>query len=184
MTWIQVIDDAVKIGLGALIGGLFTWIVARHNNKSVIDKLQFERKTKMLSEVAETFEDYFQAYMKASTHYGFIAELWAKEPSIPETQKALYRDETERHISDAMRFRVEWAQKIANAVAAQSKLMLLGERQCLNKAEAFFNAINAAEAAFKFNGTSVNMSRYQETTIALRVAREGFYKEMERAFKS
>ena len=40
--WIPVIGDAVKIGLGALIGGFFAWLLARHNAKSAIEDLRLE----------------------------------------------------------------------------------------------------------------------------------------------
>jgi len=48
LSWVQVVDDAIKIGLGGVVGGVFTWIVARHNNKSAIQKLLFERKAQAI----------------------------------------------------------------------------------------------------------------------------------------
>ena len=81
LTWIQVADDAIKIGLGALIGGLFTWIVARHNNKSAIKKLQFERKAQILSDAAKIHEEHFQTFYKYSLHLLFIAEFLTKQVS-------------------------------------------------------------------------------------------------------
>jgi hypothetical protein len=62
----QVVDDAVKIGLGAIIAGVFAWLGDRHNSRSAIQKLKFEKKTQILSEAAKIHEEHFQAFYKFS----------------------------------------------------------------------------------------------------------------------
>jgi hypothetical protein len=64
---IQVLDDFVKIASGALVAGAFTWMIAKHTSKSAIDKLKFERRSKILSDVAQSYESYFQVFLKLST---------------------------------------------------------------------------------------------------------------------
>jgi len=41
-TWIDIVDDAVKIGLGAAISGVFAWVVARRYTRTEVGKVVLE----------------------------------------------------------------------------------------------------------------------------------------------
>jgi threonine dehydratase len=53
VTTIDVIDSAVKIGLGALISGLATYLVAKSSHDKTIAKERAQRKRDMLEAVAQ-----------------------------------------------------------------------------------------------------------------------------------
>jgi hypothetical protein len=57
--WIDVVDTAIKIGLGALITGFFTYFSIRLSKKSEMNKFSIEHKTKLLEELAGNIEEYF-----------------------------------------------------------------------------------------------------------------------------
>ncbi|PKG79872.1 hypothetical protein CXF80_17025 [Shewanella sp. Actino-trap-3] len=60
--WIDVADTAVKIGLGSLITGVFTYIGVKFSHKSEKGKFMLEHKTKLLEQIAEDVETYFAAW--------------------------------------------------------------------------------------------------------------------------
>jgi hypothetical protein len=181
ITWAQVIDDAVKIGLGALIGGFFAWLVARLKGKSEIRKLIFERRSKILSEATQTFEAFFQAFFKYSSALCGIAEA---SKNKPDGNAALYYESfLAERAGEALAMRVEMMKQMHDSFTAQSQLMLLGEKRCKEKAEALYSAIVAADASYKFDGKSFTLAEWQATSEAVRDARIAFYDEMQETFK-
>ena len=60
--WIDVVDTAVKIGLGALITGIVTYIGLRFSHRSDKEKYLLEHKTKVLEQISEDIEKYFRAW--------------------------------------------------------------------------------------------------------------------------
>ena len=147
LTWIQVADDAIKIGLGAVIGGLFTWIVAQHNNRSAIQKLLFERKAQTLSEVAKIHEEHFQAYFKYSHNLYVIADAKTHKMSNERAQ-AIHGALLQSFLNEAERLRLQMAQKIPETIYAQSQLMLLGEEAAVEKSQHLVNVIGKADQSF------------------------------------
>ncbi len=59
--WINVADTAVKIGLGALITGLFTLVGMKVSAKSENRKFMLEHKVKILENLAADIDVYFNA---------------------------------------------------------------------------------------------------------------------------
>lgn len=62
--WIDVIDTAVKIGLGSLITGTFTYIGIKVSQDSQQKKFILEHKMKVLEDIADNVEIYFNAWTK------------------------------------------------------------------------------------------------------------------------
>lgn len=58
MTWIEVIDSAVKIGLGALITGILAFVLSTTQHRNNLKKAKVEREFEMLKEVAEKVESF------------------------------------------------------------------------------------------------------------------------------
>lgn len=171
--WFQVVDDAIKIGLGAIVGGFFAWFVARENNKSTIRRLQFERRSKILSDAAQVLEAHFQSFYKYSNRLCVIED--AIKRSLPEEMvRKLY--------SDGQNLQSKMYEKMHDNLIAQSQLMLLGETKCREKADELITAINNADEQFKFDGKTFDVSRFDEISKMIRRTREAFYEEMGKAF--
>ena len=58
MTWIEVVDSAVKIGLGALIAGVIAFLLSSTQHRNELKKAKIEREFEMLKEVAEKVENF------------------------------------------------------------------------------------------------------------------------------
>jgi hypothetical protein len=180
VTGIEVLDDAVKIGLGGLIGGIFAFLVARQGTKGNIQRLKFERRSKILQEAAQKYEDFFQAFYRYSS---LLAGIEGAKPPEDVLARIAFRDLLREQIKKALGLRFQWAEQTNNALAAQAQLMLLGEEQCRKRAEALWKAIVDADAGYQFDGSKFDLSRADETEKVVRDAREAFYKEMQRAFE-
>ncbi|EHR6782881.1 hypothetical protein [Vibrio parahaemolyticus] len=59
--WVNVVDTAVKIGLGAVISGVFTYLGLKLSHRSDKEKFMLEHKTKLLEKIAEDTDIYFTA---------------------------------------------------------------------------------------------------------------------------
>jgi hypothetical protein len=62
--------------------------------------------------------------------------------------------------------------------------MLLGEQSALGKSQNLLEAIAHADEVFKFNGTKTfDVSNFEKDAKCIRLAREAFCKELQRAFR-
>jgi hypothetical protein len=181
-TWIDIVDDAVKIGLGAAISGLFAWVVARRYTRAEVDKVVLERRAQILAEVSDRYETVFQAYLKYSNLLLGIAGA-SNDPPEDHDQAAIHRALLAGQGTTATDLRVALHDKMQEAFGAQSRLMLLGESACRKKAEQFHMAVLEADSSFKFDGQGFDLSKYVSMTKAVRDAREEFYSEMSKAFE-
>ncbi|SRR5258706_11375079 len=84
MTWIDVVDSAVKIGLGALIGGFITILSINLNHRIQLIQKRDERLAKVLEDVSHQVEDICSRALSGFVTFGvdtFIPTLntWNKE---------------------------------------------------------------------------------------------------------
>ena len=78
MTWIEVIDSAVKIGLGALIAGVIAFLLSSTQHRNELKKAKVDREFEMLKEVAEKAENFNQTALK----YWSLSSDWRKRLAI------------------------------------------------------------------------------------------------------
>ena len=181
MTWIEVASDAVKIGLGALIAGVFTWLVAWHQSRSEIQKLRFERRTKILSDVAQEYEAYFQSFLKLTQHLSGIDSA-EKAPFKNDADKLMRPQFLIELRAEGVNLRMRLIEKSVECLAGQSQLMLLGEKGCVERIGLLSKAIQDADRSYKFDGKTFDLSEMEKSNLAVREARRLFYEEMRKAF--
>ena len=78
MTWIEVVDSAVKIGLGALIAGVIAFLLSSTQHRNELRKAKVEREFEMLKEVAEKAENFNQTALK----YWSLSSDWRRRLAI------------------------------------------------------------------------------------------------------
>ena len=78
MTWIEVVDSAVKIGLGALIAGVIAFLLSTTQHRNELKKVKVEREFEMLKEVAEKAENFNQTALK----YWSLSSDWRRRLAI------------------------------------------------------------------------------------------------------
>jgi hypothetical protein len=123
--WIDVVDTAVKIGLGGLITGIFTYIGLRFSSKSDKSKYMLEHKATILEKVSSDAEDYFSAWNS------FISPISAATKSFSENEEIeKYLPKHQKIIGERDKLLVEsWHKKHA----VSSKLRLLKASDAVNK---------------------------------------------------
>ena len=78
MTWIEVVDSAVKIGLGALITGIIAFVLSTTQHRNDRKKAKVAREFEMLKEVAEKAENFNQTALK----YWSLSSDWRRRLAI------------------------------------------------------------------------------------------------------
>ena len=78
MTWIEVIDSAVKIGLGALIAGVIAFLLSSTRHRNELKKAKVDREFEMLKQVAEKAENFNQTALK----YWSLSSDWRRRLAI------------------------------------------------------------------------------------------------------
>jgi len=101
MTWIEVVDSAVKIGLGALITGIIAFVLSTTQHRNDRKKSKVAREFEMLKEVAEKVESFNHVALK----YWALATDWrrkleldrslVKPKSLLDAQKDLFNSFSE-----------------------------------------------------------------------------------------
>ncbi len=115
ISYLEIIDTAVKIGLGALISGVATWKVTKLQHKNDNEKLRRTHKLESLESVAEQVEIF--------SHDAMI--YWSKITDFTRKQ------ENQAEITSEFRDELNEARNVLyhsykNLNRAESKLLLLG----------------------------------------------------------
>ncbi len=66
---LDIIDTAVKIGLGALISGIFSYLVAKHSYNKEIKRVYLEQRFKIIREIIKNFDTYLKVF---SDYYALV----------------------------------------------------------------------------------------------------------------
>src|SRR5229473_2814241 len=71
MTWIDVVDSGLKIGLGALIAGLFSFLTTRAMHERSARSEYANRRRNMLEKVLEMLNSFDKIYRHQKAQYNF-----------------------------------------------------------------------------------------------------------------
>ena len=169
--WPSVVDSAVKIGLGALIGGGFAIWTIRLNQRHDHLKAQRERRATVLQE----------AQLEVSRFAGLVSSFWAN------VRNAVYiRDEGET-VTRSMRSELraqeqEVFEAFAELSSTRGKVLLLGEKSAV---EAMSQLHETCAAFFKIahidnvNCTGAALDEAKEKIVSHRTV---FYDRMAEAY--
>jgi hypothetical protein len=117
VTAMEVVDTAVKIGLGALISGLATYWVTKLNHDKELEKQTIRRRRELLEQIAAGVEQFWNEYRRY-----FLVSL-----------EAIHRAQTDDVIPtvivDEYEARKQKVMESTNELStAQSSLLLLGDK--------------------------------------------------------
>ena len=119
VTWAQVASDAVKIGLGALVGGGFGVWLALLNNRQQVARDFYARKRQILEDVVTQFDKFFKDLTL------FVTNL----------RNASYVKQSGEQVTQEDRKELEALEKklftsFTILASVSSRLLLLGEPGC------------------------------------------------------
>lgn len=178
---IELIDDAIKIGFGLVVGAFVSVVTLYATHRSAItqkqleqtnalNKLLFERRTKFLSDCADNCEANFLALVEC---FSFVKTLTPLERSSPTTAQA-----------DKYKTLLNGMTKHAFASSkSQSQLLLLGETECNEAFVKFEVAVNATKGLFNLNSTDKELADAEIVFLNVAATRNRFYEAMRKAIK-
>ena len=144
VTWLEIIDTSVKIGLGATITAFATYWHSKLQYKAESAKEYEQRHRTLLEQVAEGVEELNHVYLKYAsyildwTKYSSNGDSWPKN-----------RDEQFSEISNALFL------AFRELTSAESKLLLIGENEAYKKIRELGTAISNFRRDFKIHDTSI-----------------------------
>lgn len=134
--WYDLADTALKIGLGALIAGGFTYITTKANHSHENKKNQYELKKQLILETSELSSKYF---LKMNHIFYFWSSPIIRNKFIKDLQPSLI--EKYKSYNDIYHTRIEIIEKI------NANLSLLGLEYLFDKLLSYDNQIK--EIKFK-----------------------------------
>lgn len=114
MTWLEVADSAVKIGLGAIIAGLSALALAKAQHRNTLDKARIDREFQLLKEIAEKVERFTHSALK----YWALAADW---------HRALRKDPSAKRSDQLKHIQNELFDRFNDVTAAEASLLLMGQ---------------------------------------------------------
>lgn len=124
LTWIQVIDSAIKIGLGALISGAATYWATKTSHSRDLEKHSILRIKELIEKISQEFEIFWDAYRNYyMVSLGNIAKNQVnEEPSNPsKIVENIFAIREFKGASETVR------EKIKNLSTVQALLLLLDD---------------------------------------------------------
>ncbi|MCJ8326258.1 MAG: hypothetical protein MJK08_04065 [Campylobacterales bacterium] len=117
----EIIDTALKIGLGALIGGVSSFITLKSNQKHEIVKEKMAYKLKLLNEASNTIDLYLNSsHFLLDSFYGMASKKYIKFSDLPQKDKDKY-----------FKIDSEYLESIKDAHKACSKFNIIGLSEVL-----------------------------------------------------
>src|ERR1700694_4451144 len=116
ITPIDVVDSAVKIGLGAIISGLATYWLAKANHDKTLEKERAQRKRELLEAAAQQVASLDQVALR----YWQTIMSWIESSELLSAPVRAELTRVRGEISDASK----------DFTSVDAKLLLLGEAKC------------------------------------------------------
>ncbi len=170
MTWLEVIDSAVKIGLGALIAGLSALALAKAQHRNLLDKVRSEREFQLLAEVAEKVERFTHSALK----YWALAADW---------HRALRKDPKAAKPEALRVAQEELFDRFNDVTAAEATLLLIGQEN----AQAQLRTYGEYVAGYRKNAANLADPMAEETISDYRTyflrARASLFRELHAIYR-
>jgi hypothetical protein len=163
-TPIEVVDSAVKIGLGALLSGVGAFTVARMNHSREIEKERLRRRRELYETVAEQVETFTHVVLKYWSIMIEIARYRGGNREMPAERVARI---------DPVRDELYHAFK--EMTSAEAKLLLLGQKSAQRLLRDYGDEVVRRRAhAFAAN-LQMTEEQLAEDRLVLLVKREAFF---------
>jgi|GEM_PF-5066307 len=171
ITPIDVVDSAVKIGLGAAISGFATYWLAKTSHDNTVRKERAQRKRDMLEAIAQqvaTYEEVLRQHWRAAIN-------WIQFEPAAEPMSEAKHVEFASLVNECFDVRKEMT-------SAEAKLLLLGEIKC----QALLKDYQASAVIFRTEliaNREVTVDELREYEQHLKLKREAFFAELSEVYR-
>jgi hypothetical protein len=136
ITPIDVLDTAVKIGLGAVISGAGAYWLAKLNHDRELEKQQAQRRRELLEAVAEQVEKFTHVALKYWAYVNVTARDERLGEEVPQPKYEAVGE-----------VRGELFYMYGEVTSAEAKLLLLGETKCQQLLREYGEAVKSLRSA-------------------------------------
>ncbi len=171
MSYLEILDTAIKIGLGTLISGVTTWKVTRLQHKNEDEKERNRRRIDNLEKVASQTQMFCH---DAMIYWSRIVDYTRKQ----ETSQAL----SESQLRDLKEARTKLYSSYENLTSAESTLYLLGLKDSQERLRILGDAVSQfyAEVFIGEHGKSLEVVKRWRADILAN--RELFFNNLHKAY--
>ena len=170
---LEILDSAVKIGLGALISGVATYSVTLRNQKYELHKVFLDRRLNTIEVATDSVDTHFIAFSRFIAAISGAQQLNPEEKELSENSYKFIR----RHDDELCDSRAHWISSI-------SKLRLLAldnSVAILNELSNIENDIRNKVVFEKLMPTLDELEHWSNTFVDIK---KRFYKEVSNAYCS
>lgn len=172
-TLIDVIDTAVKIGLGAAISAIATYWHSKHKNKADSAKEYEKRHRTLLEQVAEQSEQLNHVFLK---YWALVVE-WVRFEKNNKEWPSERRDELEE-------IKAEFFTAFGALTSAESKLLLIGENEAYTKMRELGEAVVQFRRSCYVDKKSLTEEYIEEKKNGIKKLREELYELLSDTYKT
>ena len=170
MTWPEVADTTVKIGLGALIAGGFTFLTTRMGHDRQAQASQAANRRILIEKVLELLNEFERRYIHQKAVFSGFSRLRTDEEKKAAEQEFATLDE-------AFRFSFE------KFVDASGMLLLLGEKEAAGLLQDYRAAANEWYEKSLPALAQMNQKELDGIRERIRVARERLFEALAVAYR-
>jgi hypothetical protein len=173
VTWIEIVDTSVKIGLGALISGVSAYLINRQSHEKNIEKEYFSKRTLILEGVTIEIEEMTHVMLK---YWSFILD-WSrnKEKGQSNTQEK----------SDTIKLlRAELFSHFKGITVSEGKLLLIGCKEQQESLRSYGEFISEFYRYASRNNDEMESAKLESWRETLLVARQSLYSQLNFAYKN
>ncbi|WP_337916385.1 hypothetical protein [Vibrio cholerae] len=172
-TLVEVLDTAVKIGLGAVITAFATHWHTKQKDKSESAREYEKRHRTLLEQVAEQTEQLNHVYLK---YWALVVE-WVRFTKNGKDWPQPRRDELEE-------VKVELFSTFGSLTNAESKLLLVGENDAYNKLRELGEAVVQFRRSCYVDKSSLTEEEIEIKKLHIKQLREELYKLLSETYQT
>lgn len=170
---LEIIDTAVKVGLGALISGVAAFLLEKGRREEVVARERMIRKNDLLERTAEQIEVFSHVVLR----------YWALMIELVRLRKQ-GGDFTEGRFEDVSKAKVDLFDAFKELTSAEAKLMLLGHINAQKLLRTYGDSVTIMRRS-AYEG---NMELKEEHMLKFRLeilkARENLFNELSSVYKA
>lgn len=165
MTWLEIVDSAVKIGLGALIAGASAWVLARGQYSHDLRKSKVSREFELLKDIAEKVERFTHSALK----YWAISADWHRARRInSDTHKSENLLSTQKELFS----------RFNELTSAEAFLLLLGQKAAQAQLRAYGEHVMVYRRSVSRSSAPLTDEEIEDYRTYILKARESFFERL------
>ena len=172
MTYLDVIDTAVKVGLGALISGVSTYWMAKSKNRDDLKRERLIRHHGLLEKSAEQIENFSHVAIR---YWALIIE-WVR---VRDQKLEFYPHRNE----ELTKTKVEFFDAFSDLTSAESKLLLLGHAEAQKNLRTYGDLAKRMRRHAYVGNQSLTETEMEGYRSQLLDARETLFKELSQIYR-